>query len=109
MLWILTNKKNVELQTAKNEKMGEGVYAKRDFRNEELIAMYNGFIFKYKSEEFDLYKKRCGMNSSKSDDERRKCVKYSIKCAFRNAEITIPPEHDLPANLFPSLGPKVKY
>ena len=100
--------KNVALQIAKNAKMGEGVYAKKDFRNEELIAMYNGFIFKYKSKEFDMYKKRCGMNSSKSDDERRKCVKYSIKCAFRNAEITIPPEHDLPANLFPSLGPKVK-
>ena len=109
--------KNVELRMAKNAKMGEGVYAKRDFKNEELIAMYNGFIFKkfilnnghiVKSEEFDLYKKRCGMNFTKSDDERRKCVKYAIKCAFRNAEITIPPEHDLPAKLFPSLGPKVK-
>ena len=47
------------------------------------------------------------MNISKSDEERKKCVKHSMKSEFLNAEIAIPPEHDLPAKLFPSIGPKV--
>ena len=101
--------KMVELKIAKNSKMGEGVFAKKDIKKGELAAVYNGFIFKHKSEEFDLYKKRCGMNISRTDDERRKCVKYAIEIPCKDAEMTIPPEHDLPANLFPSLGPKVKF
>ena len=101
--------KGVELKMAKNTKMGEGVCAKKDFKKDELVAFYNGFIFHNKNGELDLYNKRCGRNSTKSDEERRKCVKYSIKSSFHDAEINIPPEHDLPGSLFPSLGPKVNY
>ena len=100
-------KRWVELKMAENSKMGESAYAKKDFKNGELVAIYNAFTFKYKNGEFDSYKKRCGMNFSKPDEERRKCVKYSMRCRFLDAEIAIPPEHDLPAKLFPSLGPKV--
>lgn len=86
--------------------MGVGVYAKKDFKDGELVAIYNALTFRYKNGEFDLYEKRCGMNISKSDEERKKCVKHSMKSEFLNAEIAIPPEHDLPAKLFPSIGPK---
>ena len=41
------------------------------------------------------------------DDEKRKCMKFSKRCMFLDAVIAIPPEHDHPAKLYPSLGPNV--
>ena len=99
----------LELKIASNPKMEEGVFAKRDFKKGELTAIYNGFMFTHANGEFDLYKRSCWMNVSKSEDERRHCVKYSIKIPAKDAEMSIPPEHDVPGKLFPALGPKVKY
>ena len=45
----------VELKMAENEQMGVGVYAKKDFKDGELVAIYNALTFRYKNGEFDLY------------------------------------------------------
>ena len=47
------------------------------------------------------------MNISKPDEDGRKCLKIATRCKFLDAVIVIPPEHGLPAKLFPYLGPNV--
>ena len=47
------------------------------------------------------------MNSTKSNDDRRHCVKYSVDLEVKDAKIIIVPEYDKPGMFIPSLGPKV--
>lgn len=102
-------RKWLELRAADNSKMGEGIYAKKDFKDGELIASYVGFVFEEKKGHLRIYEKNCGMNLSKSDDERRHCTKYSLRLRAKDAIINIPPDHDQPGEFIPSLGPKVIY
>ena len=97
----------LELRVANNPKMGEGVFTKKDFKNGELLASYVGFVFGGENGQFRIYQKNCGMNLTKSDDERRHCTKYAIRLRAKDAIINIPPEHDQPDSFLPSLGPKV--
>ena len=97
----------LELRVADNPKMGEGVFTKKDFKDGELLASYVGFVFGGENGQFRIYQKNCGMNLTKSDDERRHCTKYAIRLRAKDAIINIPPEHDQPDSFLPSLGPKV--
>ena len=100
-------RKWLELKPANNLKMGEGLYSKKDFERGELVSSYNGFVYGKTNGEYDIYDKECVSNSTKSDDERRHCVKYMIRLNTKNAYMTIPPEHDLLNTFMPSLGGKV--
>ena len=95
------------LRTADNPKMGEGVFAKKDFKKGELLASYAGFIFGKKNGQLKIYVKNCGMNLTKSDDERRHCIKYALPLRPKDAIINIPPEYDQPGSFHPTLGQKV--
>ena len=86
---------------------GEGLFLKKDVRSQMLITSYLGYV--YGEEESEIYDKHCAMNISKSDDERRHCVKYKIGIAYLGKKINIPPEVDVPETYFRSLGPKVSY
>ena len=99
----------LELRTANNRNMGQGVFAKRDIEPNVLVSSYNGFVYGEENGELDLYTRRCTMNSTKSDNERRHCVKYAITLSVMNAVIIIPPEFDQPESFIPSLGPKVNH
>ena len=100
-------KKWLELKVPSDVQKGEGIFTKRDLKPGTLVCSYSGFVFNRQNGELDLYKKRCSMNSTKSDDERRHCKKYSLNLWARNSKIIIPPEVDLPDSFIPSWGPKV--
>ena len=100
-------RKWLELRVADDEKMGEGVFTKRHLKKDTLVSSYNGFVYDTENGESALYRKRCTMNRTKTDDERRHCKKYSIELYSKNAEMEIPPEVDQPETFLPSWGPKV--
>ena len=100
-------RKWLELRLADNEKMGEGVFTKRDVKKDTLVSSYNGFAYDAQNGEHDLYRQGCIMNITKTDDERRHCKKYSLGLYGKYAQIEIPPEVDQPESFIPSWGPKV--
>ena len=95
------------LREATDPNMGQGIYALKDFKEGELVASYHGFVFGKSNGQFEIYNKNCGMNVTKSNDERRQCLKYSINLEQKDAKINIPPQYDKPGMFIPSLGPKV--
>ena len=102
-------KKWLEVRKAPNLKMGEGVFMKRDAGKGVIVSSYNGFVFGQQNGELALYTNNCGMNLTKTDDERRHCKKYSLGIRSRDAIINIPPEYDQADSFLPSCGPKVNY
>ena len=100
-------RKWLEVRAASNANMGQGVFAKRDLEPYTLVSSYNGLVFDKKNGELDLYMQSCIMNSTKSDNERRHCLKYTMYLSGREALLNIPPEFDLAESFIPSLGPKV--
>ena len=100
-------RKWLELRVAENEKMGEGVFTKRNIQKDTLVSSYNGFVYDKENGESDLYGEACTMNITKTDDERRHCKKYSIQLYSKNAKMEIPPEVDQSGTFLPSWGPKV--
>ena len=100
-------RKWLELRAAGHRKIGEGVFTKRHIKPYTLVSSYNGFIYDKLNGESELYSKRCTMNSTKTDNARRHCKKYSIGLSSKHAKIEIPPEFDQPESFIPSFGPKV--
>ena len=80
---------------------GEGVIVIRDIPKGRFAAMYSLFLYD-KPDQLELYSKACTFNTSKSDDYRRHCKKYSVGMGFLNAQIDMPPEFDV--NPLPNLG-----
>ena len=99
----------LELRDTTTLDMGQGVFAKRDLEPYTLVASYNGLVYGKNNGELELYTNRCLMNSTKSLNQRRHCVKYSLSLKARNAMINIPPEFDRSDSFTPSLGPKVNH
>ena len=97
----------VHLDVSAVPNSGEGLFLKKGVRSQMLVTSYLGYV--YGKEEGDIYDRHCVMNISKSDDERRHCVKYGIGISYLNKNINIPPEVDVPETYFRSLGPKVRY
>ena len=50
----------------------------------------------------EIYSQACTMNTSKSEDYRRHCKKYSLTLSMLNAKIDLPPELDV--HPLPTLG-----
>ena len=100
-------RKWLELRADDDQSIGYGVFTKRDLNPYTLVASYSGLVFGLKNGELELYNQRCTMNSSKSDSDRRHCIKYALGLKSRNAQINIPPEYDQSESVIPSLGPKV--
>ena len=80
---------------------GEGVVAIRDIPQGRFAAMYSLFLYSI-PDQTELYSKACTYNTSKSDDYRRHCKKYSVGVSIINARIDLPPEFDV--NPLPNLG-----
>ena len=99
----------LELKDVNDPKMGEGIFAKKNLEEGVVVASYNGFLFGIGNGQLELYNRNCGMNLTRSDDERRHCMKYSIKLRAKNAKFNIPPEFDQSGMFLPSLGPKVNF
>ena len=59
------------------------------------------YMFKYP------YNKKCTFNTSKTDDYKRACKKYTLGNSRWDLTIDLPPELDVGS--FPTLGPKVNH
>ena len=80
---------------------GEGVIAIRNIPRYRFAALYSLFFYAG-TEEQTLYKEACTMNTSKSDEYRRNCKKYSLEFNSIDALIDLPPELDV--HPLPNLG-----
>ena len=83
---------------------GEGVIAIRDIPEGRFAAMFSLFLYS-NPDQSELYSKACTQNTSKSDDYRRHCKKYSARMSIINAWFNLPPELDV--NPLPNLGTKL--
>ena len=99
----------LELRSANNANMGQGVFTKIDIEPHTLVSSYNGFVYGRINGEHELYANSCFLNLTKSDNERRHCLKYALGLRARDATINIPPEFDQPESFIPSWGPKVNH
>ena len=99
----------LELRSANNANMGQGVFTKIDIEPHTLVSSYNGFVYGRANGEYEIYANRCFLNLTKSDNERRHCLKYALGLRARDATINIPPEFDQPESFIPSWGPKVNH
>ena len=54
--------------------------------------MYSLFLYR-KPDELNLFEKSCFQNTSKSDDYRRNCYKYSLELTTYGGYISFPPEY----------------
>ena len=98
-------RKWLELKTSSNPLAGEGVFIKRDVDKDVFVSIYSGFV--YRAAQRHIYLQNCIENTTKSDEERRHCKKYSLMIRSIKSMIEIPPEYDQPGMFLRSLGPKV--
>ena len=67
------------------------------------------FVYGTQNSKHESYANGCFLNLTKSDNERRHCLKYALGLRARDATINIPPEFDQPESFIPSWGPKVSH
>ena len=98
--------KTVKLAPSQIPNSGDGVIAIRDIPQYRFSCMYSMFLYGLPDQE-ELYKKSCGHNTSKSEEYRRHCCKYSLGLRSYHGHIDVPPELDVMP--LPNLGPKVNH
>ena len=98
--------KTVMLAPSKIPNSGEGVFLVRDVPAYQFAALYSMFFYRI-PDQHELYLESCTQNTSKSDDYRRLCKKYSLGVSSYQAIIDLPPEFDV--NPLPNLGGKVNH
>lgn len=98
--------KTVKLDTSSVPNSGEGVFLIRDVPAYRFACMYSLFLYR-QPDQTKVYQDKCTYNTSKSDDYRRACKKYSLGISYYGGLIDIPPELDV--NPLPNLGPKVNH
>ena len=101
--------KLLEIRSANNANMGQGAFARINIKPNTFVSSYNGYVYGKENGEVEIYGNSCYWNVTKSDDERRHCLKYAMNLPTRDATIHIPPEFDQPGSFIPSLGPKVNH
>jgi len=87
---------------------GEGVFLLRDAPENRVVSLYSGFLYDYPVEA-RLYQSNLVENTSRTDEYRRACKKYSLGLSTYHTTIDIPPEFDLPGIFHPTFGPKVSF
>ena len=98
-------RKWLELKMSNIEHAGEGVFLNSDVGEGVFVSIYSGFV--YNREQNEIYFQTCDNNTTKSDDERKRCSKYALTLS-KDSRIHIPPEYDQPGISLPTLGPKVR-
>ena len=84
----------IKLETSSVPNSGHGIFTKRDVKEDEILAFYNGFRFIGKLEQ-ELHKKKCENETEGETEEIRskKCAKYRIS-NYLGDLIDIPPYLD---------------
>ena len=98
--------KTVKLAPSKIPNSGDGVMAIRDIPANRYSCMYSLYLYQQPDQDH-IYKRNCGHNSSKSEEYRRHCCKYSLGISSYQGLIDLPPEFDIMP--LPNLGPKVNH
>ena len=99
-------KKTVELAPSSIPQSGEGVFLKRDIPQGRISCFYSLYLYRG-LDQIDDFKAKYLFNTSKSDDYRRQCKKYSLGLRTYHGMIDLLPELDV--NPLPNLGPKVNH
>ena len=102
-------RKNLELRESSIPNSGDGVFSKVELPVDDhtkLVSIYASYT--YNPEQDKIYYDRCAFNTSKSDDERRHCMKYRIMSCVGEV-LNIPPEIDTPETVLPTLAPKINH
>eukprot|EP00094_Tigriopus_californicus_P000772 TCALIF_00747-PA protein Name:"Similar to setd7 Histone-lysine N-methyltransferase SETD7 (Danio rerio)" AED:0.33 eAED:0.33 QI:70/0.5/0.33/0.66/1/1/3/69/754 len=100
-------RKWVELRNSTLLGSGQGLFLKQKPLGDHYISFYNGFM--YDQKQAKIYREWCTQNTTKSDDERRHCKKYSLGISYTNVVINIPPEYDTPDVFHPTLAHKINH
>jgi len=98
--------KQVKLGPSAIPNSGEGVIAVRDIPRTRMATMYSMLLYRV-PDQTKLYNEACTYNTTKSDEYRRHCKKYTLYISYYSGSIDIPPEMDV--NPLPNLGPKVNH
>ena len=84
---------------------GEGVIAIRDIPRGRYATMYSLFLYRM-PDQTEKYHETCIHNTTKSDEYRRHCKKYTLHISYYAGAIDLPPELDV--NPLPNLGKFLK-
>ena len=95
------------LEVKETKETGEGVFATKDIKKGVFVASYVINIYGVGNGQFDIFHQGCTWNLTKTEDERRHCIKYSQSIKTRDAFLSLPPEYDVPDTFTHSVGPKV--
>ena len=79
--------------------------AVRDIPMGRMATMYSLFLYRI-PDQAKLYKELCIDDTTKSDEYRRNCKKYTLYISSFGGIIDLPPELDV--NPLPNLGKKMK-
>ena len=99
-------KKHLELGISSVAGGGDGVFLTRDVARDKVAAYYSLHLYKH-DDQLDLFKETCSHNTSRNEEYRRECNKYSIDLNTYLATISLPPELD--KDPLPTFGPKVNH
>ena len=99
-------KKMVKMAPSSIPNSGEGVFLLKDTPLGRPACWYSMFMYRA-PDQTEIYKLGCVKNTSKSEEYRRECEKYSLYLSTYDAKIHLPQELDI--NPLPNLGPKVNH
>ena len=80
--------KRVEIRSSGIDSDGEGVFALRDFEEDEDVAFYQGYLFD--TAEFAAFSSACHYNQSRSKAERRECTMYEVTISYFDGKLGFP-------------------
>ena len=85
---------------------GSGVFAKTDLPKDRVASYYSLYLYR-ENDQVDLFNAACSQNTSKDNEYRRQCNKYTIDLDTYDGTIALPPNLDI--DPLPTLGPKVNH
>ena len=100
-------KKHLRLAKSIAPNSGNGVFARIELPKSTLIAHYSLHMYNMKNSQLNIYYSNCQNNKTRSDNERRECLKYHLPLRRYDVLISLPPEFD--KEPLPNLGPKVNH
>ena len=98
--------KTVDVVTSSVPNSGEGVFLKKNLPKDTVACYYSLYLYR-EPDQWEQYLKSKMYNTSKSNDYRRECTKYSVQLVTYDGVVAIPPELDI--NPLSTVGPKVNH
>lgn len=98
--------KTVKLAPSNVPNSGDGVFSKRHIPQGRVSCYYSLYLYRA-FDQINIYEEKCLFNTSRSNDYRRLCKKYSLPLQTYHGRIDLMPELDVYP--LPNFGPKVNH